>query len=101
MVGAGEGEDAEFFLSLGHERFMLLKPTRHVANLQRNAKRFPIVPICRPFNVTDLNLPVAYAKVDIEGYEESILPFKPPYPYVVEVHGLQLRDKFAEAGSGD
>ncbi len=37
-------------------------------------------------------------QMDIEGYEEALLGVELSVPAVIEVHGLQLRDKFLKKG---
>jgi len=37
-------------------------------------------------------------KMDVEGYEEALLDVELTRPAVIEVHGLQLRDKFQQKG---
>ena len=100
-VGAGEGETARFFLDNGakkviciescHEAFKYLK-TNSVIHHQ-------LVPINKFFELSDLSdYSFDFLKMDIEGYEEILLPTKLFCPAIVEVHGLQLRDKFKNAG---
>ncbi len=99
-IGAGEGETAKVFLEAGAKRVICVEcdPVRF-PYLLANAKRYPLTLLCRPFQVADLfRFGVDFIKVDIEGYEEAVLKYRLPAPAVFEVHGLQLRDKFAAAG---
>ena len=50
------------------------------------------------FQISQLNIPHDFLKMDIEGYEEVLLGVKLKTPAAVEVHGLQLCDKFEAAG---
>jgi len=98
-VGAGEGETALFFLEHGAKGVICIEP--HYASylrLRENAKDKPIVCLNKRFSLKDLNLPFDFMKMDIEGYEEILLSAQFDKPCAVEVHGLQLRDKFARAG---
>ena len=101
-VGAGEGESAYFFLKHGAKRVVCVEPWDEAyANLELNAKfHKEIVPIFKAFSLDDLKIPdIDFAKIDIEGYEEILVGQpKPSFAVVVELHGLQLRDRFREAG---
>lgn len=99
-VGAGEGETAKFFLQKGAKEVIAIESDPQCwGNLFKNADRFPIFPIYRKFEAIDLILShVDFAKIDIEGYEETILGTRPRFPCAVEVHGLQLRDRFKAQG---
>lgn len=98
-VGAGEGETAKFFLEHGARKVICIEP--HDASfrmLQLNAKVKPIVALNKKFDLADLDRKFDFMKMDIEGYEEALLDVKIKKPAVVEIHGLQLRDKFVRAG---
>lgn len=98
-VGAGEGESALFFLAHGARKVICVEADRACyENLVCNAKGKPIVPILKPFSLDDLERDFDFMKCDIEGYEEILLDVVLDKPAVVEVHGLQLRDKFVERG---
>lgn len=56
------------------------------------------MPINRKFQLSDLDLDCDFVKIDIEGYEEELLDVDIKKPVVLEVHGLQLRDKFRAKG---
>jgi hypothetical protein len=67
--------------------------------LKRNAASHPIVPLNKFFEMSDLlTQSFDFLKMDIEGYEESLLQTNLSCPAVVEVHGLQLKDKFQKTG---
>ena len=99
-VGAGEGESALFFLAHGAKKVVCVEANPlYFKNLIINSKRFSIVPVCKPFCVEMLNdFIFDFLKVDIEGYEECLLDVDLKVPAVIEVHGLQLRDKFRDRG---
>ena len=99
-IGAGEGETAKFFLDHGAAKVICVEPcTRAYHYLARNTSAHPeIKAINKRFMVKDVCLPHDFLKCDIEGYEEVLLDVKLPAPAAVEVHGLQLRDKFERAG---
>lgn len=101
-VGAGEGETAWFFLREGADRVVCVEADSFaVANLRYNARRHAGVGVevaGEAFRLEHLEVPHDFLKVDIEGYEEVLLQVKLDKPAVVEVHGLQLADKFASAG---
>jgi hypothetical protein len=97
-VGAGEGETARFFLDHGAAKIICIEPEPIAAKtLEVNAFNHPgkiqIYP--KFFELKDLSMKHDFMKMDIEGYEESLLGGKKlATPAVIEVHGLQLRDKF-------
>lgn len=99
-VGAGEGETARLFLENGAAKVICIEPSDEAfAYLKKNAVSHPIVPINKRFEMSDLETQsFDFLKMDIEGYEESLLGTKLTHPAVLEVHGLQLRDKFQAAG---
>ncbi len=98
-VGAGEGETAKFFLDNGAAKVVCIEP--HVGSfriLKLNAMNHDIMAVNKKFELSDLRIPHDFMKVDIEGYEEVLLDEKLGTPAVVEVHGLQLCDKFVAKG---
>ena len=100
-VGAGEGETAYFFLRHGAERVVCVEPDKVAYDyLLVNARVHPeMTVLTHPFENRQLEVFThALLKMDIEGYEESLLEVTPPSPAVIEVHGLQLRDKFKRKG---
>lgn len=99
-VGAGEGETAKFFLDYGAAKVICIEPCHEAfAHLKENAITNSLVPINKFFEVSDLSAQTFdFLKMDIEGYEESLLETKLSSPAVIEVHGMQLRDKFQKAG---
>lgn len=100
-VGAGEGETAKFFLERGAARVVCVEPdVESYRNLLKNSLRFKgIVAVNDRFRVGMIwQFKPDFVKVDIEGYEECLLGVRLPCPAVVEVHGLQLRDRFQAAG---
>ena len=99
-VGAGEGETARFFLQKGAAKVICIEPSHDSFKyLKRNSVSHPIVPINKFFEMSDLlTQSFDFLKMDIEGYEESLLETELIKPAVVEVHGLQLRDKFQKVG---
>jgi predicted RNA methylase len=99
-VGAGEGETALFFLLHGAKKVICVEPDpKCFGNLLCNASRFNIIPVLSPFNLTMLDsFSFDFMKMDIEGYEESLLTVDLDRPAVVEIHGLQQREKFKRKG---
>jgi len=98
-VGAGEGETARFFLEHGARKVLCIEPDEDCfVRLEKNSLGRPIECFHKRFNVGDLNLQFDFMKMDIEGYEEALLDVLVEKPCVVEVHGLQLREKFEKAG---
>ena len=98
-VGAGEGETAFFFLSHGAEKVICIEcDGEKASNLQKNSFNHNIESYFRKFNLTDLDKRFDFLKMDIEGYEEALLGVNLHAPAVIEVHGLQLVDKFRDAG---
>jgi len=98
-VGAGEGETARFFLQHGASEIVCIeqdKPSWEI--LKRNAEHHPLTCLNKRFDLKDLEIPHDFMKIDIEGYEELLLQARLKEPSVIEVHGLQLRDKFQSQG---
>lgn len=97
-IGAGEGETAKFFLDHGAAKVICIEPEPTALKiLQTNALNHPgkIVIYPKPFELSDLSIKHDFMKMDIEGYEEALLTIEQlPAPSVIEIHGLQLRDKF-------
>lgn len=101
-VGAGEGETALFYLAHGAEKVICVEANPSCfENLRRNCDLHrEISSVLAPFDLFMLDFPHDFMKMDIEGYEEMLLArdLQLPAPSVIEVHGLQLRDKFAAKG---
>jgi predicted RNA methylase len=100
-VGAGEGETARFFLEHGAKSVICIEKNINCAKwLRKNAECHPISYFIKPFELNDLNMNFDFLKMDIEGYEEMLLDKHVVIqkPCVVEVHGLQLWDRFQELG---
>ena len=98
-VGAGEGETARFFLQHGAAKVICIEPGKEAFSyLKLNASKNRLTALNKLFELTDLSIPHDLLKMDIEGYEELLLDVKLNTPAVLEVHGLQLRDKFRKAG---
>ena len=99
-VGAGEGETAKFFLDHGAAKVICIEPsTQAYRHLARNVAEYPtVLPIKKRFSLSDLHLPHDFLKCNIEGCEEKLLDANLTVPAIVEVHSLQLRDKFKQAG---
>jgi hypothetical protein len=94
-IGAGEGETAWFYLKHGAKKVVCVEPEKEAYNrLLGNAVGKPMEAINRIFRLDDLNLKYDFLKVDIEGYEEALLNVELKKPAIIEVHGLQLRDRF-------
>ena len=99
-VGAGEGETARLFLENGAAKVICIEPSQEsFIYLKRNSLSHPITPLNKFFEMSDLSTQTFdFLKMDIEGYEESLLETELAHPAVIEVHGLQLKDKFQKAG---
>ena len=99
-VGAGEGETALFYILHGAKGVICVEPDKKCFNnLILNSRQFNIFPFLQPFDIDMLSyFEFDFMKCDIEGYEEVLLNVELEHPSVIEVHGLQLRDKFKEKG---
>jgi hypothetical protein len=100
-VGAGEGETARFFLNHGASKVVCVEACADAAkHLVVNERNHPerITTVNDKFQISYLKIPHDFLKMDIEGYEEVLLGVKIDTPAAVEVHGLQLSDKFEAAG---
>jgi hypothetical protein len=99
-VGAHEGGTARFFLQHGASKIIAIEPDSAAFNyLKVNASKHPITAYNKRFSLTDLTtFYYDFLKMDIEGYEEALLNVRLTKPAVVEIHGLQLKDKFQAAG---
>jgi SAM-dependent methyltransferase len=98
-VGAGEGETAWFFLKHGAKRVFAIECDEKCReNLMLNARSHAVTPIFEKFNLGHLTLPFDFMKMDIEGYEEQLLNTNVNCPCVIEVHGLQLKERFQRQG---
>ena len=100
-VGAGEGETARFFLEHGAKRVTCIESNQKAfCSLRRNSlDHDSITAVFKRFSASDLEaFPCDFLKVDIEGCEECLLDVQLSVPAVIEVHGLQLRDRFRVKG---
>ena len=100
-VGAGEGETAMFFLQHGASKVICIEAEPGAYGyLALNQRKHPkyITATNSKFELSQLNIPHDFLKMDIEGYEEILLDVKLKTPAATEVHGLQLCDKFKAAG---
>jgi SAM-dependent methyltransferase len=99
-IGAGEGETAKFFLDYGAAEVICIEPCHEAfKHLKENSATNSLVPLNKFFEISDLSAQTFdFLKMDIEGYEESLLETELSSPAVIEVHGMQLRDKFQKAG---
>jgi predicted RNA methylase len=98
-VGAGEGESARFYLENGASKVICIEcDDLSFKKLKENAMKFPLECFHKRFSIEDLGLKFDFMKMDIEGYEEELLGIAIEKPCVIEVHGLQLREKFMKAG---
>lgn len=100
-IGAGEGETAYFYLQNNAKNVVCIEPkpdafSMLIKNTLNHQQQ--IEALNEPFKKTHLKIPHDLMKMDIEGYEEKLLTTTPPKPSIIEVHGLQLRDKFARKG---
>lgn len=100
-VGAGEGETAMFFLKHGASKVVCIESCANAYEylvLNQQTHHNSIKAINSKFELNHLKIPHDFLKIDIEGYEEILLGVKIDTPAAVEVHGLQLCDKFEAAG---
>lgn len=98
-VGAGEGETARFFIEQGAASVICIEFDHEcLLSLRANARNRPITVIPEKFKIEHLNLDFDFMKMDIEGYEEALLGMNIEFPCVIEVHGLQLLDRFISQG---
>jgi predicted RNA methylase len=98
-VGAGEGETARFYLEHGAKKVLAIEPDEACfVRLKENAVGKPLECFNRRFCLDDLKLQFDFMKMDIEGFEEALLSVPIQKPCVLEVHGLQLVEKFRQAG---
>lgn len=99
-VGAGEGETARFYLEHGAKKVICIEPENNAFNLLVfNSKNRSMEGYNKAFDLSDLNLEFDVLKMDIEGYEEILLDVpKITKPCIIEVHGLQLIEKFLKKG---
>jgi hypothetical protein len=98
-VGAGEGETAKFFLDNGAAKVVCIEcAAESFKLLKENAAHHNIIVLNKRFELLDLKIPHDFLKVDIEGYEEALLDVTLVTPAAIEVHGLQLCDKFKAKG---
>jgi hypothetical protein len=99
-IGAGEGETAKFYIEHGAKKVICVEPSRIAFGVLKDnaARHSEIMPINKSFSLSDLSLSHDFLKIDIEGYEELLLNIRLEQPAVIELHGLQLRDKFQQKG---
>jgi tRNA G37 N-methylase Trm5 len=99
-IGAGEGETAYFYLQNNAKKVVCIEANPDAFSmLVKNALNHQqIEALNEPFKKAHLKIPHDLMKMDIEGYEDKLLTTTPPKPSIIEVHGLQLRDKFAQKG---
>jgi hypothetical protein len=90
-----------FFLKHGASKVVCVESCVDAAKyLAANAHNHPdrLTAINDKFQLSHLKIPHDFLKMDIEGYEEVLLSAKLETPAAVEVHGLQLSDKFQAVG---
>jgi SAM-dependent methyltransferase len=102
-IGAGAGETAKFFLDHGAKNIIAVEINPYaLPSLRRNASKHHITVIEKPFATSMLQLPHDYMKMDIEGYETSLLMddclewYKKPC--IVEAHNKFIIDGLTKAG---
>lgn len=101
-VGAECGSTAMYFFIRGAKKVICIEPnTKYLFYLRKNKEYHNIEVIPEYFNLNHLDyLKFDVVKLDIEGYEEILLNYnkKIDYPIMLEIHGLQLIEKFADKG---
>jgi predicted RNA methylase len=98
-VGAGEGETAWFFLQHGAKKVICIEPDdKAFPLLLQNSEHNPLELLHKRFDLEDLQLEYDFMKMDIEGYEEKLLDTDVTKPCVIEIHGLQLKERFRDKG---
>jgi hypothetical protein len=98
-IGSYIGDSAYYFLELGAKKVICIEPF-YADILRNNIFKYKLNAevIEEKFKIEHLSIKCDFIKMDIEGYEELILNEKINTPIVLEIHGLQLRDKFLEKG---
>jgi hypothetical protein len=88
----------DFFLNHGAKSVICIESDNNAySKLLDNAfyHRDKILPYHHFFKLVQFKMfNFDFMKMDIEGYEEILLKTKLSKPSVIEIHGLQLRDKF-------
>jgi hypothetical protein len=101
-IGAGEGESPCFFIYHGAKTVIAVEPDEIAfKNLSYNAEHHSFIALKEYLSTTLLDkwLPkVDVVKIDVEGYEEQLLDYNITKPIVLEIHGLQLAEKFVAKG---
>jgi len=101
-IGAGEGETAWFFKFNGAKNVIAVEPDSEAFEiLSNNSTKHNFIAVNERLSceLIDFWLPkIDVIKCDVEGYEELLLDIEIPKPIMVEVHGVQLADKFKIKG---
>jgi SAM-dependent methyltransferase len=93
-VGAGAGETALFFLSMGAKKVVTIEPNpQSFSLLKRNTRELSIEYHNERFQLGHLEIPHDFMKMDIEGGEELLLGYEGDLgPCTIETHDFIIRD---------
>jgi hypothetical protein len=78
-VGAGCGETSAFYIAHGASKVVAIEPDKRAYSLLvRNVKAnsLNVVPIRKPFELSDLSIPHDLLKIDAEGAEVALLDYQ-------------------------
>jgi hypothetical protein len=91
-VGAGCGETSAFYIAHGASKVVAIEPDKRAYSLLlRNIKAnsLNVVPIKKPFELSDLLIPHDLLKIDAEGAEVALLDYQGSLgECVVEAHTI-------------
>lgn len=101
-VGACCGETAYVFFKHGAKKVIAIEPDPQRCNLlsyNSYERGWPIEIYNRKFQLSDLDIPHDFMKVNIEGYELLLLDRPEKIgPCVVDVHNWYIQEKFSQIG---
>jgi len=98
-VGAGCGETALFYFSLGAAKVICVEPDReNMEMLRNNALRngWNVETILGGFEPEMLEWKFDFMKMDCEGCEKTLLDLKSLPPCAIEVHGSETYRRFVD-----
>jgi hypothetical protein len=93
-VGAGCGETSAFYLAHGASKIVAIEPDKRVFSLllkNVKANSLNVVPVRKPFELSDLLIPHDLLKIDAEGAEVALLDYQGSLgDCVVEAHTIGI-----------